>query len=505
MDSELPLTAYFSKSKRKLAAAEHPAKRTKARNTWANSTHLHTPATATRKHDRKTRANLASSKKPTVSCDIDLTLSDSETPPQASPKDGEVAHSLPTPSSSNELARNKLLNVNHRTSYTCLPTPRTTAQKLSVPKPAPPSLECSPTDNRLRSFKSCITPAVTLHFSHTKHSVSNDPVPLDKSTSNSRVTADDPDTSTLDDNDPFALPVDKRPPGPYANRRMVKEPTLEIPTTEVGINTLAHLVPSSQSQYLLPLEATPTRNRIHRHDDIVPGSQTQEEGELFVGMPPYSFHKNSTTESTARHSSTTDSSALAHRLTPSVSTSQATPPEPNVASQQHLDRSPVHRSPTRHKQALQHRACARSHPPSSCTLSREDSMNVPPVLGDDSATEPESDSEILNCVAAIRKRQAERAPILSPPRIGVSRAQISPLVSPVRRRYTPEPSISGSLDALMQDGAGMSIPATYISSGVDQRRLGRRSESFPSVVRDFMDMFTGDGSYPDDFPESLRI
>ena len=57
----------------------------------------------------------------------------------------------------------------------------------------------------------------------------------------------------------------------------------------------------------------------------------------------------------------------------------------------------------------------------------------------------------------------------------------------------------------MQDGAGMSIPGTYTPSGFDRRSLGRRSASFPSVVRDFMDMFTGDGSYPDDFPESLRI
>lgn len=515
---ELPLTAYFPKSnsqKRKNGAAERSSKRAKAQTPSVPArrakpqVHLHTPATSTRRHAK--RADIQSvedaSPKPRKPCEIDLTVSDSDEPPAASP-----FHSLPTPSSTNESTRNGVSNLSNqlpRTSHTGLFTPSTTARKLPAPGPTRFFQDPSPTAVHSRSSKSNIASAVPLKFSHTKHSVQSD-----KSVSKDHTTAGNSDSSKPRDNDnPFAIPVIKPLPVIHTNRcqRAPVEPTatesnLGVLEADGDTHTSFQTVPSSQSQYLLPPDATPTRNRINRYDDIVPGSQTQEEGEIFMGMPPYSFHKGSVRESGGGHLSTmqVDPQSLRHspntayRLTPSkAQTPQTQKTSPNRSK---LNVDPT-KTPTRYKRASQ-----RTHAlsPSSHTLSRKDSMDVPPVLGDESLTEPESETEIQECLAAIKQRRTERAHIPSPSRVEVSRPLISPLVSPMRRRYTPELSISASLEALMQDGAGMSIPGTCTSSNFERKCLGRRG-SFPSAVRDFMDMFTGDGSYPDDFPESLRI
>ncbi|KAI6034099.1 hypothetical protein BKA83DRAFT_309107 [Pisolithus microcarpus] len=175
-------------------------------------------------------------------------------------------------------------------------------------------------------------------------------------------------------------------------------------------------------------------------------------------------------------------------------------------AQQVFGTSPSSRSPAQRRKVHQHRSRARSCSPSNA-LSREDSIVVPSTLGDGSATEPESDTEIQQCVAQIGRKQAGLAPSSSS-RGRTPRPLVSPLVSPVRRRYTPEAFVSGSLEAVMEDEAALSVPTYNALSRFDGRRLRRQSDpsgSLPSVVRDFVDMFKGDGSYPDDFPKSLRV
>lgn len=136
-------------------------------------------------------------------------------------------------------------------------------------------------------------------------------------------------------------------------------------------------------------------------------------------------------------------------------------------------------------------------PPARCGF-------VPETLyEDDSATEPESDTEILRCVAQIGKQQprehcSEVAREDTPP-------VISPLVSPSRPRIAAAPSIIGFTQFPMREGAGLDIPESYASYPSTTERPQIHSESLPSVVRDFIRMFPGDESYPADFPESLRI
>lgn len=125
-----------------------------------------------------------------------------------------------------------------------------------------------------------------------------------------------------------------------------------------------------------------------------------------------------------------------------------------------------------------------------------------PSVEDDSATEAESDTEILHCVAEIgKKRHCERRSEVSredapPPPV------ISPLVSPVRSRIAAMPPIIGSTQFPTQEGPGLSVPGSCTSH---PSTMEQRLDSLPSAVRDFIRMFPGDESYPADFPESLRI
>ncbi|KAI6096336.1 hypothetical protein EDD16DRAFT_661597 [Pisolithus croceorrhizus] len=78
----------------------------------------------------------------------------------------------------------------------------------------------------------------------------------------------------------------------------------------------------------------------------------------------------------------------------------------------------------------------------------------PPTLRDGTETEPASDTEILQCEAQNGQKRAGLAPSSSS-RGRTSRHLVSSLVSLVRRRYTPEPSVSGSLGTIMEDEAGL--------------------------------------------------
>lgn len=122
---------------------------------------------------------------------------------------------------------------------------------------------------------------------------------------------------------------------------------------------------------------------------------------------------------------------------------------------------------------------------------------------DDSATEAESDTEILHCVAEIGKQRPREH------RSEVSREDtppvISPLVSPTRPRIAAVPPTIGFTQFSVSEGAGLDVPGPCASYPSTMERPQIHSESLPSVVRDFIRMFPGDESYPADFPESLRI
>lgn len=128
-----------------------------------------------------------------------------------------------------------------------------------------------------------------------------------------------------------------------------------------------------------------------------------------------------------------------------------------------------------------------------------------PSTEDDSATEAESDTDILHCVAEIgKKRPPERRPEAlrenAPPS-----PVISPLVTPARSRIAAMPPIVEPVRFSTRENPGLRVPdsCTPHPSAVEQPHV--HSESLPSVVRDFIRMFPGDESYPADFPESLRI
>jgi hypothetical protein len=125
-----------------------------------------------------------------------------------------------------------------------------------------------------------------------------------------------------------------------------------------------------------------------------------------------------------------------------------------------------------------------------------------PVQDDDSETEPESESEIpiVKPPTEITNRQLEdvaQRPQATAPRASIPHSNPSTILSPYRKRQTMDLSYTSSLDDLMQQGAGMSVP-------VSRRPFLLPSRTPPQAVRDFLEMFQDDGSYPTDFPESLR-
>lgn len=531
-------------------------------NSRVNSTHLPTPTTAVRKrpavpaaqragdtspmpHVNRKAAHQSSitSKKLIVLCDIDLTLSDSddnplEVLPQSKKSDkvleaqcSPATRSLPTPSSRNVVANMHVKNV-----YTGPTTPASNVRKTALPRISP---QCFPTAARgvpAHKFAnipplSSVTPSArtlphVLPLSPTRGRLSKSTSEVftvkvsgapDGPLSSNRTFSGSHSSDRPDDDNPFDSTVCKDPSAIHGQRKVYQSPsaesstvTLDTSDTPTEINIPVQAVASSQSQYLLSIEATPKRNRSHPCHDFVPGSQTQEEGELFIGMQPFSVPNRATEISVGNQKLTLERAEEASRtLSPfRVHTPRLSGTALNASSEgtrQVVGPSPSSRPPVQCRKADRHRSRTRSYSPSSNTLSRQDSMNVPSILSDDSATEPESDTEIRNCAAQIAQKRADRAP--TSPR-GALRPFVSPLVSPVRQRYTPEPSVPSSLGALMEDGVGLSVPMSNALSrfhGMRLRRQSDPSDSLPSVARNFMDMFKGDGSYPDDFPNSLRV
>jgi hypothetical protein len=119
-----------------------------------------------------------------------------------------------------------------------------------------------------------------------------------------------------------------------------------------------------------------------------------------------------------------------------------------------------------------------------------------PAQDDGSETEPESEMPPPVRLPIGIGKGVTQWPRATSPRASMLHSSASTKRSPYRKRRTPA-SYTSSLDDLMQDGAGMSVPSSRGSFMLP-------SSAAPAVARDFLDMFQGDGSYPDDFPESLR-
>ncbi|KAG8218822.1 hypothetical protein J3R82DRAFT_4500 [Butyriboletus roseoflavus] len=308
-------------------------------------------------------------------------------------------------------------------------------------------------------------------------------------------------------------------------------------------------VPSSQSQYLLHLDATPKRKRCSRHIEHVISSQTQEERELTLSMSHKpaamaslsvrvspgkctprgntQIHRPSCSKRKSRHVYTPGSTPVGSPIDSSTGPSRSLSAT-KKASDELLSKSlsPLRRKrlasfhspgcktktprgPGRHDSIenipLAHIEDSLTEPESDSDILQVPCHSpgfrnaCPPVrcgfaqgcLEDDSATEAESDTEILHFVAGIGKKQpCERTSEVSredapPPPV------ISPLVSPARPRIAAMPSIVGFTQITMQEGAGLSVPGSC-TSYPSMEQLQTCSESLPSVVRDFIRMFPGD-------------
>ncbi|KAG2152863.1 hypothetical protein DEU56DRAFT_519548 [Suillus clintonianus] len=300
------------------------------------------------------------------------------------------------------------------------------------------------------------------------------------------------------------------------------------------------LIPSSQSQYLLALDATPSRKRVVKPVSIsnyepVPSSQSQEEGAISMASLSGSLLNNLylarieadlPTPRPITHAAHFNRSERKRPHQFSLGSSPATSPvvsPPRRFSGSFLAyRSPRNRSsfvasPSRRPLKGTPSRVLDKISPLKKPIERTESMdNVRPAQEDDSVTEPESEPEVLKPgpdddsetepeseipIVALPAEIANCKPQDVTQRPQTTRASIpnqSAKLSPYRKRQTPDPSYTSSLDDLMQQGAGMSVPAP-------RRCFLLPSRTPPPAVREFLEMFQeGDGSYPDDFPESLR-
>ncbi|KAG2755761.1 hypothetical protein P692DRAFT_20861164 [Suillus brevipes Sb2] len=304
---------------------------------------------------------------------------------------------------------------------------------------------------------------------------------------------------------------------------------------------IEELVPSSQSQYLLALDATPSHKRIAKPVSInyepIPSSQSQQEGVLSMtslsgnllnklslarieaDLPtprPVVHVANNRSERKPLHQFTLGSSpATSPVVSPSKQFSLSflvtKSPRNRSSFVASPSCSPLRRTPHRIldkisplKKPVECPAPVKN----VCPVEEDDSVTEPesepevlkPAQDDDSETEPESEIPIVRPPTEIANRKPED--VAQRPQAIVHKAPIphsnsSTILSPYRKRQTPDLSYASSLDDLMQQGAGMSVP-------VSRRPFLLPSRTPPQAVRDFLEMFQDDGSYPDDFPESLR-
>lgn len=348
-------------------------------------------------------------------------------------------------------------------------------------------------------------------------------------------------------------------------------PNLPFKDLQSAPAIIEELVPSSQSQYLLALDATPSRKRIARpvliNYEPIPSSQSQEEGvmsmsslsgsllnkwslarsathvRVMIRYLPVTFrievdfptphpiahvaHNNRSERNPLHHFTLGSSPATSPVVSPSRRFSHSflatKSPRNRFSFIASPSRSPLKGTPRRilDKITPLNKPVERPGP-----VEEDDSVTEPesepevlkPAQDDDSETEPESEIEVLKPAQDDdSETEPESEPIVRPsteianhksedvaqrPRAIASRtfiphSNLSTILSPYRKRRTFDSSCTSSLDDLMQQGAGMSVP-------VSRRPFLLPSKTPPPAVRDFLEMFQDDGSYPDDFPESLR-
>ncbi|KAG2119044.1 uncharacterized protein F5147DRAFT_195800 [Suillus discolor] len=337
-------------------------------------------------------------------------------------------------------------------------------------------------------------------------------------------------------------------------------PDLPLKDLQSAPAIIEELVPSSQSQYLLALDATPSHKRIARpvliNCEPIPSSQSQEEAVMSMSslsgslLNKWSLARTEVDLPTPHpiahiaHNNRSERNPL-HQFTlgSSPATSPIVSPSRRFSCSFLATKSPRNRlsfiaSPSRSPLKGTPRPILDKITPLNKPVERPGPVeNVRPVEEDDSVTEPESEPEVLKPaqdddsetepeseIEVLKPAQdddsetePESEPIVRPPteianhqsedvaqqpratasRTSVPHSNPSTILSPYRKRLTFDSSCTSSLNDLMQQGAGMSVP-------VSRRPFLLPSRTPPPAVRDFLEMFQDDGSYPDDFPESLR-
>lgn len=273
----------------------------------ANQARLPTPETSSRRRghpclrlsedgspkSRGSRTALAgksaAKKQPAVLCEIDLTQSDSENVPlipvqQSGNLEAEPAGSSPSLSPSSDAKHRCTSHTTPNTSIH-LPTPATVVRKALATVPTSVSPESSPTTFLAPKSKLSLTRDRTLNPKCLQGELLAANLLPPKSTC-SRTLSGDPGILHADeDNNPFSAPADK-----FVDS---EKPGVEHPRKDFDVVTPRSMLPdvrpqlvsSSQSQYLVHLEATPKRKRNIYLDDVVSCSQS-DENELCVATPP---------------------------------------------------------------------------------------------------------------------------------------------------------------------------------------------------------------------------
>lgn len=481
--------------------------------------------------------------------------------------------SLATPPPTNQTKKRTLTIAN---TAMVQPLPPRTAPTTIIPAiaslPTPESNVRKPSNihapSGLRIFIGATSPCRTKHGSHPRIPSSPSPasaplikklaVPIDtdgdaqprehtggSNGTNQAIDPDDPFTCASRNNVVHATPA--------------SSPDLPFKDLQSAPAVIEELVPSSQSQYLLALDATPSHKRVAKPVSInyepIPSSQSQEEGALSmtslsgsllnklslarsaqhvlvticclpatfrieVDLPtprPIAHVAHNRSERRPLHQFTLGSSpATSPVVSPSKGFSRsflvAKSPRNRSSFVASPSRSPLRRTPRRIlgkisplKKPMECPAPVKNVRPvedDSVTEPESEPEVLKPVQDDDSETEPESESEIpiVKPPTEITNRQLEdvaQRPQATAPRASIPHSNPSTILSPYRKRQTMDLSYTSSLDDLMQQGAGMSVP-------VSRRPFLLPSRTPPQAVRDFLEMFQDDGSYPTDFPESLR-
>ncbi|KAG1753744.1 uncharacterized protein EDB91DRAFT_1343126 [Suillus paluster] len=424
-----------------------------------------------------------------------------------------------------------------------LPTPETNVRK--------PSNTHAPSG--LRTFIGTSSPCRTKHGSDTHEPSSPSlaspplimklPVPIDNdldTPSTERTGGSNGIQQAIDPDDPFTCA--SRDKEVYKVHAVPVSPPTSKESPPAYPNIIEELVPSSQSQYLLALDATPSRKRIAKPVSItnyepVPSSQSQEEGAMTMASLPGDLLDKLSLASTdfptprpithvAHFNRSERKRPHQFTLGSSPATSPVCSPSKGFSRSFLATKSPINRasfvaSPSRSPLKPTSRRSVDKTSPLKKPVERTESMvNVLPAQEDDSVTEPESEPEVVKPQAvqdddsetepesevpvrlpaeiANRKPQdVAKLPRATLPKASIPHASTSSQHSPYRKRQTPDSSYASSVVDLMQEGAGMSVP-------VSRRCFLLPSRTPPPVVRDFLEMFQDDSSYPDDFPESLR-